>query len=155
MIFGNFENMDNSGIPKAIQSIVKDNALSVSQLSKMEPGLYEIENTGITYLIKDFATDFKENRPAEFHEKYVDLQLVLEGEETIYFDHSSKPYELIDSPKPDVYLVSPIGMNNKVDLLAGNFAVFMTNEPHQALCSELGQQAVKKVVFKIPRQFLS
>lgn len=155
MIFGNFDNLNNSGVPAVIQTLIQNHNLSVERFSEMEEGLYSLEDSGITYLVKAFTTDFKDQRPAEFHQQFVDLQLVIKGCETIYFDHSNEAYRTVANPKPDVYLVDPTGMSNQVELREGDFAIFLTHEPHQALCSELGQQAVKKVVFKIPKQLLN
>jgi len=155
MIFGNFDKLNGGGVPAAIQSLIEDNQLSLTKLNQLDLGLYEIENTGVTYLIKEFSTDYRENRPAEFHEDFIDLQLLLEGKETIYFDHSHDSYLSLTNPKPDVFLIDPSELSNKVDLKEGDFAIFLTNEPHQALCSEEGVQTVKKVVFKIPKLLLN
>ncbi len=155
MIFGNFDKMTGSGIPAAIHSLITQNELSLDKLNDLEAGLYSIENTGATYLIKEFSTDYRENRPGEYHEDFVDLQLVLKGKETIYFDHSKEEYSLLTNPKPDVFLIEPAELSNSVDLCEGDFAIFFTQEPHQALCHQDGVQKVKKVVFKIPKQLLN
>lgn len=155
MIFGNFDKIGGSGIPAAIYSLIQDNDLSFSGLNDLEAGLYSIENTGVTYLIKEFSTDFRENRPGEYHEEFIDLQLVLKGRETIYFDHNKDNYSLLDTPKPDVFLIEPSELKNSVELCEGSFAVFCTNEPHQALCHPNGVQKVKKAVFKIPKHLLN
>ena len=155
MIFGNFDKMIGSGIPAAIHSLMTKNELSLDRLDELEAGLYSIENTGVTYLIKTFSTDYRKNRPGEYHKNFVDLQLVLEGKETIYFDHSKEGYSLLTNPKPDVFLIEPEELSNSVELCKGDFAVFFTQEPHQALCHQNGVQTVKKVVFKIPNQLLN
>lgn len=52
--------------------------------------------------------------------------------------------------------LSPHPLKNSVaiTLHAGDFAVFMPEEPHQALCAIGTATSIRKAVFKVPRDML-
>ncbi|MBO5294000.1 MAG: YhcH/YjgK/YiaL family protein [Clostridia bacterium] len=94
-----------------------------------------------------------ESSQMEVHRKYIDIQIILEGEETIYLPaletlHTTKAYdvggdyELMAMPSPD----SCVTLN----LPKGSFAIFFAVEPHAPNHAVSGKSTfVRKVVGKV------
>lgn len=52
-------------------------------------------------------------------------------------------------------IIAPSPENSvAITLHAGDFAVFMPEEPHQALCAIGTATSIRKAVFKVPRDML-
>jgi YhcH/YjgK/YiaL family protein len=113
-------------------------------------GRVEIDGDRMYVSIMEFDAKAPEDHLAEKHESYVDLQYLIEGEETIGWsslrddDVAVKPYDgeqdyALYHPSPDEVLLR---------LKPGNFAVFYPNDIHRP---GMGPAAttIKKAVVKI------
>ncbi|MGE0079476.1 MAG: YhcH/YjgK/YiaL family protein [Bacteroidales bacterium] len=92
-------------------------------------------------------TKTKEEAALEAHNRYIDIQICLQGEETMGW----KNREECDSPKGEFneekdiifYNDSPL---NYIKVPANYFAIFFPNDAHAPL---IGEGMIKKVVFKV------
>jgi len=89
----------------------------------------------------------KENAPLEAHNRYIDIQVCLEGNETMGWRSRSN----CQSPKSE--------FNNEKDIIffhdkptsyfsvpAGSFAIFFPEDSHAPL---IGEGTIRKVIFKV------
>ena len=81
-------------------------------------------------------------------------EIVLEGEEVIHYSLVDSLSEDKEEKKPDFFILKQPHLTQDIHLTAGDFAVFLPGEAHQALCMVNLPDKVKKAVFKIPTQIL-
>lgn len=89
----------------------------------------------------------KENAFLEAHNRYIDIQVCLEGNETMGWQSRSKctePKSTFDSEKDIIfYNDKPISY---FALPAGSFAIFFPDDCHAPL---IGEGVIKKIIFKV------
>ncbi len=89
----------------------------------------------------------KENAPLEAHNRYIDIQICLEGHETMGWRSRSDchmPKSTFDSDKDIVFFDDrPL---TYFDVPAGSFAIFFPEDCHAPM---IGEGVIKKVVFKV------
>ena len=89
-----------------------------------------------------------------YHHQWADIQVILSGKETIHAGtlYSGQPDD--EQRKPDLFISQQTPQSVTLHLHAGDFAVFLPGEPHQALCAFATPAPVRKAVFKVPRSML-
>lgn len=116
----------------------------------LEPGIYEIEGNQIYAVIQQYETQPADCLVWEYHEKYLDIQLVLDGEEEICWTPRK---ELIDQSAYDEEndCVTADGCHScsRIIMKASQFAVFEPDDAHKPKCMYRGPGTVKKMVAKI------
>ena len=89
----------------------------------------------------------KEDALLEAHNKYIDIQVCLEGDETIGWrnrNECSDPESPFDESKDIIfYNDEPL---NYVKIPAGSFAIFYPEDCHAPL---IGKGSIKKIIFKV------
>ncbi|MCH3846924.1 YhcH/YjgK/YiaL family protein, partial [Campylobacter jejuni] len=86
-------------------------------------------------------------KKAELHQQYIDIQLLLNGEERILFGMAGTARQCEEFHHEDDYqLCSVIENEQAIILKPGMFAVFMPGEPHKPGCVVGEPGEIKKVV---------
>jgi YhcH/YjgK/YiaL family protein len=113
-------------------------------------GRYEIEGDSLYALVSSYATFPDEERRFEAHRKYIDVQVLLEGEEKIETSFASdlKPLEEYFEPKDIIFLQPPPDFASLV-MRPGYFAVFFPHDIHRPNCNLHGKSRVRKIVLKV------
>lgn len=119
-----------------------------SDLTKLKPGKYPIDGTNVFASVTEAPSKEFENSAWESHRKYIDLQYVIKGQETIGVASVSKatvtkPYnEATDSANYNAegqyYIAMP-----------GTFFLFFPDDAHRPNIKVAGYDVVKKIVIKI------
>ena len=115
-------------------------------------GRYEIEGEFVYATVMSYETRAGSERTHEAHREYADIQLLLVGEEVMYYTPaarlgrgqgymSDKDFEHFRQPQQPVML----------HLHAGEFAVFFPGEGHRANLAVLEPQFARKIVVKVRR----
>ena len=95
----------------------------------------------------------KEAAVAESHEKYIDVQVILEGEENMYIPAVSTPgVSVAYNPEKDIMYhdALPFASCHALRMTAGNFVIFFAGELHAPSCAvKNGSSTVRKVVLKV------
>lgn len=114
------------------------------------PGSYSLRGDDIYMNVMQFATQAADQKKAELHERYIDIQLLLSGEERIQFGiaGSARACEEMH-PEEDYQLCREIANEQAVTLRPGMFAVFLPGEPHKPGCVVNVAADIKKVVVKV------
>ncbi|RYA65627.1 YhcH/YjgK/YiaL family protein, partial [Enterobacter cloacae complex sp. 2DZ2F16B1] len=83
MIIGDIHHPECAGLSPVLLEAVR---LAVkAQPQQCEPGRYDLQGDDIYMNVMRFATQPAESKKAELHEKFIDIQILLEGEETIHY----------------------------------------------------------------------
>lgn len=89
------------------------------------------------------------------HEQYIDIQLLLNGEERILFGMAGTARQCEEFHHEDDYqLCSTIDNEQAIILKPGMFAVFMPGEPHKPGCV-VGELERLKVVVKVKADLMA
>lgn len=119
------------------------------------PGRYALQGDDIFMNVMTFATQPPEQKKAELHEQYIDIQLLLAGEERILYGVAGSACQCEEQHIEDDYqLCSAIDGMQRLYLKPGMFAVFMPGEPHKPGCVVKETEEIKKVVVKVRASLL-
>lgn len=112
---------------------------------------------GVRMNVMEFETSPAEEKKAEMHRKFIDIQLVISGEEMIEYGLSEPDLALYDEyrDEDDYQLTAKIEHKNELILQPNMFAIFLPYEPHKPGNAVGGQnKLLKKLVVKVPVSYL-
>lgn len=148
MIYDSFEHMDqyfhkDDPIHKAL-------AFALGFDAANPDGRYEIDGSNIYALVSSYETSPAEERRFEGHRMYVDVQLLLEGEERIDVSLSSnlQVLEQYSETKDALFLETPPDFAS-IAMRPGLFATFFPHDLHRPNCNLHGKVLVRKMVLKV------
>lgn len=120
-------------------------------LANLPLGQQELKD-GIKMNVMEFTTAAAETKQAELHHKFIDIQVLISGEEAIEYSVSMPNLALYtEYNEQDDYQLSPeIENKNTVVLQPKMFAIFLPYEPHKPGLSVNGDKLLKKLVVKVP-----
>lgn len=108
---------------------------------------------GIRMNVMEFETSPAEDKKAEMHRKFIDIQLLISGTEMIEYGLSEPDLTKFDEyrEEDDYQLTEMIDHKNDLVLQPNMFAIFLPYEPHKPGNSVNGKNAqLKKLVVKVP-----
>ena len=119
-----------------------------SDLTKLKPGKYPIDGTNVYATITEAPSKEFQNSAWESHRKYIDLQYVIKGQETI----GVAPVSKATVTKP--YNEASDGANYNAEgqyyiAMPGIFFLFFPGDAHRPNIKVAGFDVVKKIVIKI------
>lgn len=130
-------------IKKAFEYLEKNN------LKNINCGKYEIEGDDIFMNIQEYQTKQIQDTKAEAHKKYIDIQFMITGSETMGYANIDNNLGLISQDEDnDVYFYkSDLQFTT---LSENDFVIFMPQDIHMP-CLDVNneKQKVKKVIVKI------
>lgn len=150
MLFGNINQLEL--VPFVYTRLHNYIREAVFIANENEEGKYSLSDGEVFAVVASGTTEPVEQRQAEVHEEYIDVQILLEGEECIGYSNvldetnsSSISYE------NDVHFVEEVESENFVKLTPGDFAVFYPGQVHRPMCTKSEGCPIRKVIIKIPR----
>lgn len=111
---------------------------------------YDIDGDRLFYMISENMTEPGESRSAEYHARYLDIQIVLQGQEGMAFSTqpAGTPHTDWLADKDIAFL--PTSVDEKTVVLnEGDFVVFYPGEVHKPLCAVGEPARVRKAVVKM------
>lgn len=147
MIVGNIHHLQ-SWLPTELREaieFVKANVTAATPLGK-----HDIDGSRLFYLLSEDMTEPLAARRAEFHARYLDIQILLKGQEGMTFSTlpNGKPETDWLADKDIAFL--PEGAQEKTVILnEGDFVVFWPGEVHKPLCAVGAPAQVRKAVVKM------
>jgi YhcH/YjgK/YiaL family protein len=122
--------------------------LSRPDLITMPQGKHNIEADQIFALIQEYQTRPREQCFWEAHRKYIDVQFVQSGVESMGWApiqkmRISKPYDA----EKDLAVFE--GAGQVIDISAGRFIIFMPHDVHMPCMASREPQQVRKIVVKV------
>lgn len=147
MIIGNIHNLQ-PWLPQELRQAIEHIKAHVT--AETPKGKHDIEGNRLFYLISEDMTEPYEARRAEYHARYLDIQIVLKGQEGMTF--STQPAGTPDTDwlaDKDIAFL-PEGVDEKTIILnEGDFVVFYPGEVHKPLCAVGAPTQVRKAVVKM------
>lgn len=147
MIVDNLANFKNYLCLHKSFKLVAD-FLERNDLIALECGRYEIEGDDVYLALQEYETKTIEICKPEAHKKYIDIQIVITGEENIgYADiQNTSKYTDYDSEKDIEFL------NGEIEFIKAtpdNFFILFPQDAHMPSVAIAEPIGVKKAVFKI------
>ncbi|MGB7803323.1 N-acetylneuraminate anomerase [Buttiauxella sp.] len=113
-------------------------------------GRHEIDGDVIFMNVMTFETAEPQSKRYEQHREYLDIQLLLSGQERIDFGPKGAAIEPDTYHEDDDYLLcDTVTPCQTLHMLPGMFAIFLPGEPHKPGCISDSSQTISKVVIKV------
>ncbi len=114
----------------------------------IEPGRYNIEGDEVYAMVSEYETKTPENAKVEAHERYIDIQYVVKGEEMMgYTPLEDQDIKVPYNPEKDVVFFDT--KYDKVLMKEGMFGIFFPTDIHAPGLMTDSPKPVKKVVVKV------
>ncbi len=127
------------------------NYLKRTDFSKMAKGKYSIKGDEIYFILDEYLTMPKEEKKAEVHKKYIDIQYMISGTELMgagFLDEKNEISEEYDEGK-DRALYSKVHNESDIIMSKGMFAIFFPTDIHRPGCQYKGKMKVRKAIIKV------
>lgn len=159
MILGNLNKLGEMKYlaPKLKEMLIY---LRETDLKDRELGRIELEGDSLFINIEENEMASREERRPEAHRKYLDIQLVLDGEESIGVAVDSRDENVEGileeySEDRDIVFYRGVKRENMIDLFPGDFAVFFPEDIHRPRCRVDGTPGrAKKAIVKMKLDLL-
>ncbi|MBK6260677.1 N-acetylneuraminate anomerase [Citrobacter youngae] len=153
MMSGDLQSQLSAGLHPVLQQALTQ-AVAAKPQDKA-PGRYELQGENVFMNVMQFVTQQPEQKKAELHQQYIDIQVLLSGEERILFGMTDSARQCDEMHVEDDYqLCSEIADEQAIVLKPGRFAIFMPGEPHKPGCVVQAPMDIKKVVIKVRASLL-
>ena len=115
-----------------------------------EDGKIVLDGDSLFINVQSYTSKPESDCGFEAHKKYIDIQLILEGEEIIGYESAdkltlTKEYD----GSADYMLYALNGEYDKVRLTRGDFVILFTEEPHAPAIAADTPAPVRKAVVKV------
>lgn len=128
--------------------------LQNSELTDMPVGQYEIDGEDVYAMIQIQQTAAPEQKNAETHYQYIDIQYLINGEERQGYAPLIDGCETECHPGRDVIYYPNVPEEHFITLKPGDFTIYFTNDIHRPNCAVDKSMEIKKVVLKIRESVL-
>ena len=147
MIFGNIQNLKE-------YFFLEDGVFECFRYAKehdldgFRKGSHEIEGQRLFVNIVEYETVEAEKRFWEAHREYLDIHLMLEGEEQIDLNFIQNT-DVKDYVQEDDFLPMEGKKNGSVILREGDFLICYPGDAHRTAVAVEGSKKIKKAIFKV------
>lgn len=147
MIIGNIHHLQ-SWLPDALRQAIEHVKAHVNEATPL--GKHDIDGNNLFYLISEDSTEPQAERRAEYHARYLDIQIVLRGQEGMTFSTLPAGEPQTDwLADKDIAFLAEGAQEKTVILNEGDFVVFYPGEVHKPLCAVGTPAKVRKAVVKV------
>ncbi|ARJ41128.1 hypothetical protein B1H58_03325 [Pantoea alhagi] len=154
MITGNLQALPLATLPDRLYALLARPECALTALQAMPDGRWQPEGAGWFCTIGSSETAPAGQRHTEYHRHWLDIQVLLAGEEIIRYDVADAREIPAEERKPDLFIVENMQLRQQLYLQPGDFAIFAPGEAHQALCAVDKPARVRKAVFKVSPELL-
>lgn len=147
MIIGNIHHLQ-SWLPDALRQAIEHVKAHVNEATPL--GKHDIDGNNLFYLVSEDSTEPQAERRAEYHARYLDIQIVLRGQEGMTFSTLPAGEPQTDwLADKDIAFLAEGAQEKTVILNEGDFVVFYPGEVHKPLCAVGAPAKVRKAVVKV------
>ncbi len=143
------DHLNNSQVYESLHPLFKQafDYIKTHDLTKVEPGKIELDGTKLYLNVQHPDGKKPEVARLEAHRKYIDIQVVLEGNEAMGWKRLDDCKEVTSeyNETKDIEFFAGQG-STQVELQAGDFCIFFPGDAH-APC--IGEGKIKKVIAKV------
>ena len=119
-----------------------------TDMTGLDEGKCDVDDDRIFAFVQNYTTVPAEAAKAESHERYIDIQYVVSGNEKLGYDpieQASPSGEAI--PEADLIFYRPL--NQYINMLPGTFAILWPQDVHAPRCILDEPEDIVKIVVKI------
>lgn len=151
MILGFIQHIDKEKTiyPAALQKGLE--YIKNTDFSALPAGKYPIDGDKMFALVSEYMPEAKELRKAETHEKYIDIQYIVSGEEIMGVAPLSTTAEVLEDclAERDAIFYKKFANEIDVQTCEGMYILFFPWDIHRPNCISRPGVKVRKVVLKI------
>ena len=134
----------NPNFKKAFQ-FLRDHDLKTLSIGK-----HEIDGDKVFATVQEYITKAEEEANWESHEKYIDIQFIVEGQEIMGYTRVNnleikKDYR----PEKDLIFYNSTNLGSNIKYTSGDYAVYFPEDAHRPGCVLDKPSKVRKIVIKI------
>ena len=120
--------------------------LKNTNLNELECGIHELKGKDVFFNLQEYET--KQTQKLEAHKKYIDIQVVVDGEEYMGYTNinNTSITEEYDEARDVMFLDGKV---DKVKADNKTFIIFYPEDAHMPALSIKEDKKVKKAIFKI------
>lgn len=134
----------NENFVKAFEFLKNNN------LKELHLGKHEIEGEKIFALVQEYTTQKEEEKKWESHERYIDIQLMVEGQEVMGYVPISDLFIQEDlRPEQDMIFYEETLKGSNIKFGKDDYAIFFPEDGHKPGCSLDESSCVRKIVVKL------
>lgn len=132
-------------------------AIEGHQPATLPAGRYEIQGDEIFFNVMEGETRHIQDQQPEFHRRYIDIHLVLAGEEIIGAGPEGLPMESVSpfDESKDLGFCLQIASESLIHLKPGALAVIFPLELHRPMCTQGVPSPLRKIVVKVDSALLT
>ncbi len=115
-----------------------------------DDGKYKVDGENLFYIVDSYTTEPEGDRRFEAHEKYIDVQFIVDGCEVMgYAPVDSLTIQQDYDEETDVAFYGTPAEFTRIEATAGTFCIFYPEDGHMPCCQSNKPSKVKKIVVKI------
>lgn len=132
-------------------------AIIAKQPHTLPAGKYPIQGDSVFFSVVEGHTRLLEEQRPEFHRQYIDIHIVLTGEEVIGAGVTGLPLELSEpfNGAYDLGFCERIASETLIHLQPEELAIVFPLELHRPMCALTTPAALRKIVVKIDAALLT
>ncbi len=164
MFIGNLQELDDILLHPLIAAVLRDFVATNADVLELPKGKTDLTvpaqfapadmpKDPLFMIVSMDTSQLVTERRAEFHDTYLDIQLLLSGEEWIGIGPHTVELDRADNPHPDLYFMDETP-TSYVGLQPGDFVVIAPGELHTPLCTLTEPGQLRKIVFKVHKDLL-
>jgi YhcH/YjgK/YiaL family protein len=148
MIYDRFENLELYAQPG--RRLHRALLVARDAVTTVADGRTDIDGDRLYASVATYETGSRDERRFEAHRKYIDVQVLLDGEEAIdvSLERNLSVLEAYDEDR-DVMFLQPPQQFASLAMHPGLFAIFYPNDIHRPGCHLKEKRRVRKIVMKI------
>ena len=124
--------------------------LSSKEISSAAEGKHEVEGSKLFYLVQKYSTKPRNQGQMEAHKKYIDIQYVLDGHESIFVENlSACTLASAYNENDDAAMYELPKSFSEIYMSKGMFCILFPQDGHLPCRTAVSESKVHKIVFKV------
>lgn len=121
-----------------------------------QPGKYPLDEENAFLIVAEELTAPMDKHRPEIHSRYLDVQLLLAGEELMGY----RPRRATEQPDDDRLLAQDLAFFNTLEgeqflvMRPGDFVIFWPGDAHRPLCAVSEPMPIRKAILKLDASLL-
>ncbi|HBG26094.1 MAG: hypothetical protein A2Y10_00440 [Planctomycetes bacterium GWF2_41_51] len=124
--------------------------LAAKEISKSPDGKNEVDGTNLYYLVQRYTTKPRNEGQMEAHKKYIDIQFVVDGCESIFVEDISICRIASAYNETDEAAMYDLPQKfSEIFMTKGTFCILFPQDGHLPCRTAVSESKVHKIVFKV------
>lgn len=137
-----------NGINEQIDKSLK--VLGSREIVAKPQGRYDVDGDKLFYLVQKYSTKPRDEGQMEAHEKYIDIQYVVDGQESMFVENISNcKLASVYDENNDLAMYDVPEKFSDIYMSKGMFCILFPEDGHLPCRTVVDESKVHKVVFKI------